>query len=187
MVDAGRGSEVLEGVEADTLPMDVRGEASVLQTGGDGAAPIQEKGSRLLSRAKRQAHNFITRKVQLGDLPSAPSRRCIDCGEPARDYHHHLGYEHIHWLDVVPLCRTCHKMRHARDESESVIDTHDLPHSQLVPITVLGYRCQRCGHEWVPLKHADHPPRVCARCKSKYWDVETAPPKGPRKATPPRP
>ena len=37
-----------------------------------------------------------------------------------------------------------------------------------VPITVMGYRCERCGHEWVP--RGDDEPRVCARCKSPYWN-----------------
>lgn len=47
-----------------------------------------------------------------------------------------------------------------------------------VKITVWGYRCERCGHEWVPLRPT--PPRVCARCKSAYWDTpkrRTAPPR----------
>lgn len=39
-----------------------------------------------------------------------------------------------------------------------------------VKITVWGYRCTRCGHEWVPMR--DHAPRVCPSCKSPYWDRE---------------
>ncbi len=38
-----------------------------------------------------------------------------------------------------------------------------------VPITVMGYRCERCGHEWVP--RMDSEPRVCAKCKSPYWNT----------------
>lgn len=38
-----------------------------------------------------------------------------------------------------------------------------------VPITVMGYRCERCGHEWVP-KDADREPAVCPKCKSPYWN-----------------
>ena len=37
-------------------------------------------------------------------------------------------------------------------------------------IRVLGYRCERCGHEWVPRN--DRPPKVCPKCKSPYWDRE---------------
>ncbi|MFN2543331.1 MAG: hypothetical protein ABR600_02000 [Actinomycetota bacterium] len=39
-----------------------------------------------------------------------------------------------------------------------------------IRIEVNGYRCARCGHEWVPRK-AEHP-RVCPRCKSPFWDRE---------------
>jgi predicted Zn-ribbon and HTH transcriptional regulator len=37
-----------------------------------------------------------------------------------------------------------------------------------VKITVWGYRCERCSHEWVPIR--EQAPRVCPRCKSPYWD-----------------
>jgi DNA-directed RNA polymerase subunit RPC12/RpoP len=37
-----------------------------------------------------------------------------------------------------------------------------------VPITVMGYRCERCGHEWVP-KDAEREPVACPGCKSPYW------------------
>ena len=36
-----------------------------------------------------------------------------------------------------------------------------------IEITVKGYRCERCGHEWIPRKK----PRQCPKCKSAYWDV----------------
>lgn len=39
-----------------------------------------------------------------------------------------------------------------------------------VRITMDGWRCSRCGHEWVPRNEA--PPRVCPKCKSPYWDRE---------------
>ena len=44
-----------------------------------------------------------------------------------------------------------------------------------VQLQVWGYRCERCGHEWVP-RDKDAEPRVCPSCKSPYWDK-------PRKAT----
>jgi predicted Zn-ribbon and HTH transcriptional regulator len=37
-----------------------------------------------------------------------------------------------------------------------------------VPITVMGYRCQRCTHEWIP--RVTDAPAVCPRCKSAYWN-----------------
>jgi predicted Zn-ribbon and HTH transcriptional regulator len=37
-----------------------------------------------------------------------------------------------------------------------------------VPITVMGYRCERCGHEWIP--RGDEEPRVCPGCRSPWWN-----------------
>jgi predicted Zn-ribbon and HTH transcriptional regulator len=37
-----------------------------------------------------------------------------------------------------------------------------------ITITVDGWRCERCGHEWIPLR--ENAPRVCPKCKSPYWD-----------------
>lgn len=45
----------------------------------------------------------------------------------------------------------------------------------LVPITVMGYRCERCGHEWVPRGGLEDEPKVCPKCRSPYWNT-------PRKA-----
>lgn len=39
-----------------------------------------------------------------------------------------------------------------------------------VPITVMGYRCERCGHEWVPRGETEQEPRLCPKCKSAYWN-----------------
>jgi hypothetical protein len=52
-----------------------------------------------------------------------------------------------------------------------------------ITIKVPGYRCERCGHEWIaraprnaapgkPKKGEDPPkPRQCPACKSAWWDV----------------
>lgn len=39
-----------------------------------------------------------------------------------------------------------------------------------VPITVMGFRCDRCGHEWIPRRDPDEEPRACPKCKSRYWN-----------------
>lgn len=41
-----------------------------------------------------------------------------------------------------------------------------------VPITVMGFRCERCGHEWIPRGGVDVEPKVCPnlKCKSPYWN-----------------
>ena len=35
-----------------------------------------------------------------------------------------------------------------------------------------GFRCERCGHEWVPRRRPPYreTPKTCPRCKSAYWD-----------------
>jgi len=49
-----------------------------------------------------------------------------------------------------------------------------------VPITVMGFRCERCGHEWIPRGETDQEPRVCPSCKSPNWN---SPPKKAVSAT----
>ena len=38
-----------------------------------------------------------------------------------------------------------------------------------VPITVMGYRCERCDYEWIP-RNGDQEPATCPRCRSPYWN-----------------
>lgn len=40
----------------------------------------------------------------------------------------------------------------------------------MAKITLEGYRCERCGHEWVP-REKGKKPKVCPHCKSPYWDT----------------
>lgn len=39
-----------------------------------------------------------------------------------------------------------------------------------VPITVMGFRCERCQHEWIPRGGTDEEPRVCPACHSALWN-----------------
>ena|ERR1044072_1268847 len=43
-----------------------------------------------------------------------------------------------------------------------------------VSITVIGFKCERCGHEWVPRSEGDAP-RVCPNCNSAWWDTPPSP------------
>ena len=36
-------------------------------------------------------------------------------------------------------------------------------------ILIPGWRCERCGHEWVARQEWEDKPNVCSRCKSPYW------------------
>jgi predicted Zn-ribbon and HTH transcriptional regulator len=38
----------------------------------------------------------------------------------------------------------------------------------MTEITMKGFQCDRCGHQWVPREEVY--PRVCPKCKSPYWD-----------------
>lgn len=37
-----------------------------------------------------------------------------------------------------------------------------------VKITMTGFKCERCNHEWVPRNKEE--PSVCPKCKSPYWN-----------------
>ena len=54
----------------------------------------------------------VYRAVKKGILPHPTNRKCSQCGESAIEYHHHLGNERKHWLDVIPVCRLCHVHLH---------------------------------------------------------------------------
>ncbi len=41
--------------------------------------------------------------------------------------------------------------------------------SGMAKVRLWGYRCERCGHEWLPRKEEE--PTVCPKCKSPYWNT----------------
>jgi len=38
-----------------------------------------------------------------------------------------------------------------------------------VKLSVEGFKCERCEHEWIPRNKEDEP-AVCPKCKSPYWN-----------------
>lgn len=60
---------------------------------------------------KRKAQAAVTYAIKLSKIPRASACKCTNCGLQACDYHHE-SYEKEHWLDVIPLCRACHKLIH---------------------------------------------------------------------------
>jgi len=39
-----------------------------------------------------------------------------------------------------------------------------------IKITVDGYRCDRCKHQWIPRNKKNIEPIICPKCKSPYWN-----------------
>lgn len=64
---------------------------------------------RINNPKKARARNAISRAVVAGRLPKIKTLQCYLCFKPAQHYHHYLGYEPEHWLDVLPVCAKCHK------------------------------------------------------------------------------
>ena len=64
------------------------------------------------NRNNSLARQVVSLAIKKGELAPASACECQDCQAPASVLHHH-SYEPDHWLDVVPLCRSCHGIRHA--------------------------------------------------------------------------
>jgi DNA-binding XRE family transcriptional regulator len=60
---------------------------------------------------RRLAREAVREAVKRGVLPPASTLACVECGAPAAEYDHHLGYEPEHALDVQALCKPCHAKR----------------------------------------------------------------------------
>lgn len=72
-----------------------------------------------LSVWQAQAVSAVNVAVKKGILPHISERKCEDCGEQANEYHHE-SYDEDKWLDVTPLCFTCHKIRHRVKKQEKL-------------------------------------------------------------------
>jgi len=56
-----------------------------------------------------KAQNAVRIAIQERKVPRPDSLLCHYCPKPAQEYHHWHGYEKEHWLDVIPVCKDCHK------------------------------------------------------------------------------
>ena len=81
---------------------------------------------KILARLKRhrnqhpertKANSAVKTALRRGELAPASACECADCRTTPAQELHHDSYEREHWLDVVPLCRSCHRIRHARMET----------------------------------------------------------------------
>jgi len=58
-----------------------------------------------------QAGDAVHEAIKRKEILPARKCKCVDCGKKAMDLHHE-SYAQDQWLVVVPLCRSCHKLRH---------------------------------------------------------------------------
>lgn len=62
---------------------------------------------------KIRANRAVNIAIKQGAIPPIRTQICIDCGNQARHYHHHMGYDETNILNVIPVCGECHRIRHA--------------------------------------------------------------------------
>lgn len=62
---------------------------------------------------KIEAQSAVQIKIDAGKMPRAAELDCFLCKNKADHYHHHKGYDKKHWLDVVPVCVSCHSLIHS--------------------------------------------------------------------------
>jgi hypothetical protein len=63
---------------------------------------------------KYKAYQKVRYRIRTGELPKPSSCICLDCGIQAEDYHHE---DYSKPLDVIPLCKPCHRLRHETKET----------------------------------------------------------------------
>lgn len=60
-------------------------------------------------KPRQKARDAVMIAVRSRRIPRPDELSCTGCGKPGQQYHHYLGYEREHWLDVIPVCRRCHR------------------------------------------------------------------------------
>ena len=65
------------------------------------------------NRVQANAKNAVYRAIKRQEMAPPSACICADCGRTTAQVLHHHSYDCEHWLDVVPLCRSCHGIRHA--------------------------------------------------------------------------
>jgi hypothetical protein len=60
---------------------------------------------------KCKARDAVKYAIKCGRLAPPTNLKCQHCGVQAQQYHH-PSYKKEHWLDVIPLCKPCHRKTH---------------------------------------------------------------------------
>lgn len=90
-----------------------KGKAAQRAYNTNDAARARHALLRNANRPMRLAHKAVTLAIYHKTLPKASECACTHCEKTAGDYHHHNGYDEQHWLDVIPLCKSCHRLAHS--------------------------------------------------------------------------
>lgn len=77
------------------------------------AGKASRKRWKINNKEKCNAQHAVYYAVQTGKLPNLAALKCEICGGKPLHYHHYMGYDKEHRLDVQPLCCICHKAAHA--------------------------------------------------------------------------
>lgn len=43
---------------------------------------------------------------------------------------------------------------------------------EMIEVNLKGWKCQRCGHIWIPRIKKETQPTICPKCKSPYWNKQ---------------
>ena len=97
-----------------------KGKACLQRSIDNGNKKTSEQKYRLSNQKQIQARHAVNHAVERNELPLASSLKCL-CGNRAKEYHHHKGYEPKYWLDVVALCSICHGFFHRDNYSRVVL------------------------------------------------------------------
>ncbi len=118
---------------------------------------------------KKQAQLFVYHQTSRRGMPKASSLRCVDCPKQASDYDHYLGYAKKHWLDVQPVCRSCHfkreykrnpnRLEHLRKARRKRCPHGEFPASGCV-------KCRRDAYRRWRKKNVDYDRK---RCSDNYY------------------
>lgn len=92
-----------------TIPAELEGERVGVVARALGTSPARIH--QLRNPERHAARTAITMAVKGGLLPRASELRCVDCGSPAEEYDHHLGYAPAYIFAVMPRCVSCHSRR----------------------------------------------------------------------------
>lgn len=99
-----------------------------------------------------QARQSVYYAVRRGRIPHPSTLACVHCGQPAKEYDHHLGYAAEHHYDVQPICRPCN-IRVGFSRGERIPSGNSVPRPPSTSVCIIcdeykppytRGRCERC-------------------------------------------